>query len=45
MSIEKILAYLNAEHIRCTYKAVGDAIGVHTQSVGRRLGKKRKETS
>ena len=28
MSIEEILAYLNAAHIRCTYKAVGEATGV-----------------
>ena len=44
-SIEEILAYLNAERVRCTYEAVSEAIGVPMQSVGRRLGKKRKEAS
>ena len=45
MSIEEILAYLNEACIRCTYGAVGEALGVRPQSVGRHLGKKRKEAS
>ena len=37
--MEEILTYLNAVRIRCTYKAVGEAIGgVLAQSVGRCLG-------
>ncbi len=28
MMIEKILAYLNDARVRCTYRAVGKAIGV-----------------
>ena len=44
--IEEVLAYLNKARVRCTYKAVGDAIGrVPAQSVGQRLGAKRKEAS
>ena len=43
--IEKILTYLNANEIRCTYKAMGEVIGVPPQSVGFWLGKKSRKTS
>ena len=43
--MEEILTYLNAVRIRCTYKAVGEAIGVSPQSVGRYLGTRRKRAS
>ena len=43
--MKEILAYLNAVHIRCTYKAVGEVIGVCPQWVRRYLGKKRPEAS
>ena len=47
MSIEEILAYLNEVCVRCTYGAVGYAIGgVPAQSVAKyHLGEKRKEAS
>ena len=46
VSIKEVLAYLNEACVRCTYKAVGYAIGgVPAQSVGKRLGEKRKEAS
>ena len=45
MSIEEILAYLNAARVRCTYGAVGKVIGCHPISVGRLLGERCKEAS
>ena len=45
MSIDDILSYLNAVHVRCTYGAVGEAMGVPAQSVGGLLGERRKEAS
>ena len=45
-SVEEVLAYLNEACVRCTYEAVGYAIGgVPAQSVGEHLGGKRKEAS
>ena len=44
--IEEILEYLNAACVRCTYKAVGEIIGVPPQSVGGSyLGEPRPEAS
>ena len=43
--VKEILAYLNAAHVRCTYKAAGEVIGVPPQSVGRYLGERRQEAS
>ena len=43
--IEKILIYLNANQIRCTYKAMGEVIGVPPQFVGLWLGKRSRKTS
>ena len=43
--IEKILKYLNADRVRCTYGAVGEIIGVQPQSVGSYLGESRPEAS
>lgn len=43
--IEKILIYLNANQIRCTYKAMGAVIGIPPQFVGRWLGKRSKKNS
>ena len=47
MSIEKILDYLNAARVRCTYKAVGEALGgVPAQCVAPCfLGERRKKAS
>ena len=47
MSIEEILAYLNEAFVRCTYGAVGEALGgIPARFVARRyLGKRRKEAS
>lgn len=40
MSIEEILAYLNAARVRCTYKAVAEVLGGSPQSVAKTtLGK------
>ena len=45
-SVEEVLAYLNEACVRCTYDAVGYAVGgVPAQSVGEHLGGKRKEAS
>ena len=43
--MEKILIYLNANKIRCTYKAIGEVIGVNPRSVGLWLGQKSRKTS
>ena len=44
--IKEILEYLNDALVRCTYGAVGEVIGCHPISVGRRLlGERRKEAS
>ena len=43
--IDRILNYLNRVKTRCTYKAVGDVVGVPAQSVGKHLGQKRPEAS
>ena len=46
MSIEKILDYLNAARVRCTYKAVAEVLGGSPQSVAKNyLGKRRPEAS
>lgn len=45
MSIEEILAYLNAARIRCTYGSVGEVIGHEPISLGSPLGERRKEAS
>ena len=46
VSIKEILAYLNEACVRCTFGAVGYAIGgVPAQSVGKHLGERRKEAS
>ena len=43
--MEEILTYLNAVRVRCAYKAVGEAIRISPQSVGRYLGTRRKKAS
>ena len=43
--VKEILDYLNDAHVRCTYGAVGEVIGVPPQSVGGYLGEKCKEAS
>jgi alkylated DNA nucleotide flippase Atl1 len=43
--VNKILAYLNREKIRCTYGAVAQALGVNARSVGQLLGERRPEAS
>ena len=45
MTIETILAYLNAVPVRATYGAVGDVLGVRPQVVPRLLGARRPEAS
>ena len=46
VSIKEVLAYLNEACVRCTFEAVGYAIGgVPAQSVGKHLGERRKEAS
>ena len=45
MTIETILAYLNAVPVRATYGAVGDVLGVRPQVVPRLLGTRRPEAS
>ena len=42
----EILEFLNEEKKRCTYKAIGDVIGVYHRNVNERyLGKRREEAS
>jgi hypothetical protein len=43
--LQKILAFLNQEHRRATYGAVGEALGLPAQSVGGMLGERRPEAS
>ena len=45
VSIEEVLRLLNAEEIRCTYGAAGEALGIRPVEVARRLGARRPETS
>lgn len=44
-SPELILEYLNRAHVRCTYEAFADVLGVPKQSSGRYLGHHRPEAS
>jgi hypothetical protein len=39
--LERIIAFLNAEHWRATYGAVGEALGLPPQTVGGMLGERR----
>jgi hypothetical protein len=43
--MERIIAFLNGEHRRATYGAVGEALGLPPQTVGGMLGQRRPEAS
>ena len=44
-NVDRILSYLNRVETRCTYKAVGEVLGVPAQSVGGLLGQRRPAAS
>jgi hypothetical protein len=43
--LERIVTFLNAQHRRATYGAVGEALDLPPQTVGGMLGQRRPETS
>ena len=43
--VDSLLVALGRNHIRCTYEAVGDLIGVPAASVSQYLGDRRSEAS
>jgi hypothetical protein len=45
VTLDEILRFLNAEHTRATYGAVGQAIGMVPRAVGAALGHRRPEAS
>jgi hypothetical protein len=45
VTLDEILAFLNDRHIRATYGAVGEVVGVIPRSLGALLGTRRPEAS
>ena len=43
--MDKIVAFLNAEHRRATYGAIGESLGLPAQTAGGMLGQRRAEAS
>ena len=43
--VAQILAFLNDHHVRATYRAVGEALGIPARAVGAMLGPRRIEAS
>lgn len=43
--MDRIVAFLNTEHRRATYGAVGEALGLPAQTIGGMLGRRRPEAS
>src|SRR5262245_58997268 len=45
VSLDEILRFLNHEHVRATYGAVAEVLGVVPRSIGAQLGARRPEAS